>query len=215
MVTSRQIPSSFGVVRVVPPAVEPVSLAEVKAHVRLDEGMTQDDALLSALIGVARDSAERWLGRALIHQTWRMVCDASPVVGIVELPNPPLVSINHIKTYDDRDGEKVFAAENYYVDPARQPGRIVLRAGAVWPCAQRAANGFEVEYVAGYGVTGEDVPPAIRRGILIHVAALYAERGDRFAPDGSLGMSMRGRVTEVLPANAYALYAPYRLLTIG
>ena len=50
------------------PAVEPISLAEAKAHLRLDA--SDEDALLTALITAARMFVERTLGVALITQSW-------------------------------------------------------------------------------------------------------------------------------------------------
>lgn len=50
-----------------PPAVEPVSLDLLREHLRLDEDF--DDSLLETYLAAARDSAEKYLGRALIPQT--------------------------------------------------------------------------------------------------------------------------------------------------
>ncbi len=50
------------------PAAEPISLAEAKAHLRIDAD--DEDALLTALIAAARMFVERTLGVALITQSW-------------------------------------------------------------------------------------------------------------------------------------------------
>ncbi len=194
---------------ITPPALEPVTLVEAKAHLRVESA--QDDTLITALIVAARQSAEIWLGRALITQTWRLLEDAAPEGRFLELPRAPLLSVTHVKSYDDTDAATIFPASAYFVDTARQPGRVVLRVGAVWPTVSRAANGFEVQFAAGYGPAASDVPAAIRQGLLIHLASLYAARGDRVAPDGRLVQED----LSVLPATAFALYAPYRLLRLG
>ena len=61
---------------ITPPAVEPVTLADAKAHLKVDT--TDDDALITALITAARARAEWHTGRALITQSWTLWLDAWP-----------------------------------------------------------------------------------------------------------------------------------------
>ncbi|MBW8067975.1 MAG: hypothetical protein GJU73_11120, partial [Ferrovum sp.] len=58
------------------PGVEPVSLLEAKAHLRVD--IPDDDALITALIVAARMHAETVTRRALIAQSWKLVLDSFP-----------------------------------------------------------------------------------------------------------------------------------------
>lgn len=44
---------------------EPITLAEAKAHLRLDADLTEDDGLIVTLITSAREQAEHQLGFAL------------------------------------------------------------------------------------------------------------------------------------------------------
>ena len=53
------------------PAAEPVTLAEIKEHLRVDSDL--EDALISALITAARQWAETYQGRAYITQTWNFL----------------------------------------------------------------------------------------------------------------------------------------------
>lgn len=189
-----------------PPATEPVTLVEAKQHLRMDT--TSDDALITNLIVAARLLAELWTGRSLITQTWLMRLDAAPVSNFVRLPKAPLQSVSFIKTYDDADVASVFAASNYFVDTASAPSRVILRLGASWPSVARTANGFELQFVAGYGPNGSDVPAPIRQGLLMHIARLYAQRGDLVGPDGHA----RGELPDTLPEECLALYRPYRVM---
>lgn len=185
---------------VTPPALEPVDLIEAKAHLRVDG--TQDDALIASLIAAARQVAEGLLGRALVTQTLRLLCDTAPQ-RILTLPRAPLQSVTHVKVYDAADVASTLDPVLYQVDTASS--RLSLRANAVWPFIGRAMNGFEVQYVAGYGPAATDVPMALRRGVLAHVAHLYAQRGDGLTREG-----VREAMTAI-PREALALYAPYRL----
>lgn len=59
-------------VRVTPPAITPVSLAEVKADMHIEHD--EDDAVIVSLIGSAVDYLDGWrgvLGYCLCEQTWR------------------------------------------------------------------------------------------------------------------------------------------------
>lgn len=186
-----------------PPAAEPVSLASAKVHLRIDH--SADDALITDLITAARQMAEAFTGRAFITQTWKLVMDEAPSAGFIALPRPPLASVTHVKTYDEADTATTMNASNYFVDTVSQPGRVILRSSGVWPTVSRSANGFEVQYVAGYGSQASDVPLALRQGILSHIAHLYENRGEGLSPQGDVMQSFA-------PASALSLYLPYRVL---
>ena len=65
------------------PALEPVSLADVKAHLRVDTD--DEDALLTAAIVSARVHVEAVTRRVLIEQSWRVYLDRWPRKRIVTL----------------------------------------------------------------------------------------------------------------------------------
>jgi hypothetical protein len=205
----------MALVLVTGPAAEPLTLAEAKLHLKVDAA--DEDSLIQNLIQAARLAAEEETGLALLAQTWRLYLDAFPqaagwwggvregarsaeVERVIELPRPPLLSVTHVKTYDTVDAASVMPAADYFVDGASRPGRIVLRPHAAWPAALRDTNAIEIEYQAGFGAAASNVPVAIRQGMLQHVAALYAARGD--------GLDM-GEAP--IPAAALALYRPYRI----
>ncbi|MCB9117972.1 MAG: DNA-packaging protein, partial [Caldilineaceae bacterium] len=102
--------------------------------------------------------------------------DAWPADGIIELPRPPLASVTSI-TYTDEDGAtQTLAANNYRVDTAREPGRVVLAPGADWPSvALDSSNPITVRFVAGYADAG-DVPGMAKAAILLQIGEIYANR---------------------------------------
>ncbi|MGG2476239.1 head-tail connector protein, partial [Rhizobium sp. BR5] len=77
-----------------PPQVEPLTLAEVKAHLRLDTA--EEDALLAALIRTAREHLERTTGLCLIRQTWRLYLDRWPPNGVILIGKGPVQVIETI-----------------------------------------------------------------------------------------------------------------------
>ena len=81
-----------------PPALEPVTTVEMKAHLRIDD--VSEDAVLADYITTARETIERRTGLALINQTWLLTLDSWPDCDIVELPRSPLVSVLSIDIFD-------------------------------------------------------------------------------------------------------------------
>ncbi len=154
------------------PAAEPVLLAEAKLHCRVDG--TDDDALLTALIVAAREAAEHELGRALITQTWEKVLDAFP--SAIRLPYPPCQAIVSVK-YLDGDGiEQTLAAPSYQLDSHSEPAWLVPAYGYGWPATRAEPNAVRVQFRAGYGDAGSDVPEAICLWILLQVGNWFRNR---------------------------------------
>lgn len=202
-----------------PPASEPVTLAEAKAHLRVMHN--SDDAAITAHITAARQMCEQHTGCAFINRTLKLYLDrwaGSPLSGwwdgVLEgadiapnadalvLPKPPLQSVTAIRTYDAAGVASVFSASNYLVDAVSRPGRVVLADGAAPPLPARKINGIEIEFVAGFGTTASSVPQALRQAVLQLVAYLYENRGD----DAAAGLQASG---------AAHLLRPYRRTGIG
>lgn len=59
---------------ITPPASEPVTLAEAKAHLRLETAL--DDDYVNTLIGAARQYIEQVCWRGLVTQTWELVLES-------------------------------------------------------------------------------------------------------------------------------------------
>ena len=177
------------------PASEPVSLAEAKAHLRVDHD--DEDALIGRLVTAARETAERLTGRAFIAQSWRLWCDRWParIPRALSIPKPPLISATSVAAYDRSGAATTLSSDAYIVDSAAAPGRIVLKDTAVLPVDLRQANAIAVTFQAGYGANASDVPAAIRAGVLSLVAHLYEARGDSMAaPPGALAQLAAFRV---------------------
>ncbi len=164
------------------PTVEPISLTEAKAHLRVNH--SDDDTIIGALITAATsfvDGPSGFLGRALVAQTWELVIDEFPTSEI-QIPLPPLQSVVSVK-YDDTAGiEQTLASTDYYVDDASEPGWIVpISTG--WPSTIDAINAVRVRFIAGYDSDAAsppdltaNIPGAIKAAMLLHIGALYEHR---------------------------------------
>lgn len=187
----------------VPPAVEPLSLDEAKAHLRVEHA--EEDDLIERLIAAARETVERQTGRALITQGFACWLDAwpAPVHGriSVELPRPPLQSVESVTLYDTADAEHEIVPENYVVDLASSSGRIVLKSLTGLNPVLRAANAIAVAFTAGFGDAGEDVPEPLRQAVRL-LAAHYYENREAANGNGALPLSVE------------ALLRPYRVVQL-
>lgn len=161
------------------PIDEPVSLVDVKAHLRIDH--SDDDALLSIYVAAATlhvDGRNGTLQRALMPQTWELTLDEFPC-GAIEIPLPPLAEITSV-VYDDSDGnEQTIDPANYYVDTVSEPGWVVPIASYSWPTPISAANAVRVRFVAGYqevDSVDNGVPKPLIGAILLMVGDMYDNR---------------------------------------
>jgi len=155
-----------------PPPAEPLTLAEVKAHLRLDGG--EEDALLLSLITTARTFLESETGLCLIAQSWRLYLDRWQTDGVIPILKSPLQAILSVTIYD-ADGAAVdVPLEDHLLDGVGRPARLWLREP---PSPGRAVNGIEIDFSAGYGEAGTDVPDTLKRAMLIHIGHMFAFRG--------------------------------------
>jgi uncharacterized phiE125 gp8 family phage protein len=164
------------------PAVEPFTLTEAKAHLRVIDN--DDDALIAALIKAAVshvDGKDGFLGRALVTQTWELVIDAFPAEAI-KIPLPPLQSVTSIK-YDDAAGiEQTLATDQYSIDTASEPGWVAPLVSG-WPGTIDAINAVRIRFVAGYAPDANsppdlaaNVPGAVKAAMLLLIGSLYEHR---------------------------------------
>lgn len=158
------------------PAAEPVTISELKQHLRILHAT--EDQLIERFGRLAREQVETELTRSLITQQWRMFLPRFPAGSIIELPRPPLVSVQSV-TYLDSDGAvQTFAASSYRVLKGPHGGRIEKKSGIAWPATDTHGQAVTVEFTAGYGASAAAVPEAIRNAILMLAEHYYFNRGE-------------------------------------
>ena len=177
-----------------PPAVEPVTLPEAKAHLRVTHA--DDDIYISTLINAARSTVEHFCDLALLAQSWSVFHDAWPELGVFNLPLAPVLAITDLLIYGEDDVAAVLDPAHYVLDSAARPCRLVLRQGRNFPPLGRRVNGIEIKLTAGFGAAADSVPTPIKQALLIIIADWYASRGDVDAG--------------VIPLSARSLLSPYR-----
>ena len=174
-------------IRLGAPAVEPVAVAELRAHLRLEDGA--EDALLATLIAAAREIVEARSRRVLLESRWRAVL---PWRGArLALPLSPLTALVSVVRLTPDGVAAPLPAELCHLDAAGDPPRLRLDALPPGPDARVA-----VEVMAGYGAAPADVPEALRLAVRLLAARWFEHRGDGAAP--------------AWPADLDALVAPHR-----
>jgi uncharacterized phiE125 gp8 family phage protein len=163
----------MGLVQTSGPAVEPITVSEAKAHLRVDG--SDEDTLIASLILTSRLHVETGLGLALITQSWRLTLDRWPCEKDLDLPLRPLQTIDAVRVLPAEGAAVVMASTNYIADRASVPPRLV-RTGPIWPQPSKAANGIEIDFTVGYGATADLVPAPIRQALLMLIAHWYERR---------------------------------------
>ena len=154
---------------VTPPALEPLSLAQVKDHLRVTHDA--EDALLADLLRAARLHVEFAARSRLLTQVWRVYADHVPPEGLA-LPVGPVQAVEVVTVFDADGTPTVLAASAYSLARGAEPACLVID---VPPAA--AANGVEIDLRCGFGDLGVDVPDTLKRAILLLCAHWYEFRG--------------------------------------
>jgi uncharacterized phiE125 gp8 family phage protein len=183
------------------PAVEPATLAEAKAYLRVEHD--DDDDVIAALIAGARVHVEIETRRALITQSWRIVRDAWPTGGRIAVLPAPLQALTAARVYRLDGTTQALDTAVFIVGAASAPAVLSFIFGAL-PAPDRVAAGIELDIEAGYGDAPIDVPGDLRQAIKSLVAHWYENRG----------LIAAGQAVAVLPASVAAMLAPYRVLSL-
>jgi uncharacterized phiE125 gp8 family phage protein len=152
---------------------DPVSLADMKLHLRIESAVEDDDDLITSLITAATKWCEDYQGRKYVTQTVVEKFDAFP-----EVFRPlyvPLIAVTSIG-YTDEDGNgQTVESSVYDVDTTSERGRIALAYSQSWPSIRDVVNAVTLTYTAGYG-DASAVPDTIKTAIKLLVAHWYENR---------------------------------------
>lgn len=184
----------MGLSLVTAPASEPITLAEAKAHCRVD--ITDDDTLISALIVTAREYCEGYLHRKLITQAWDWTMEGFP--SCFQFPFLPVSAITSVKYYDTANVQQTLSSSYYQVDLYSTPARVHLAYGYAWPSSYERSDAVVVRFSAGYA-NAAAVPQAIKQAMLLLIGHWYRSR------------EAAGTRVEEIPMGVQALLFPLRL----
>jgi uncharacterized phiE125 gp8 family phage protein len=162
---------------VTPPSVEPVSLAELRQHMRVFAQDDDEDAYITALGKAAREYLEVRTCRSFVTQTIDATLDGFPESSSlpIKLLYPPLQSVESV-SYVDGDGATQTLAEGDYTVVSGTPGLVMPAFGKSWPAASVRPGSVVVRFVAGYGDDADSVPETAKLLIKILAGTWYDRR---------------------------------------
>lgn len=184
------------------PAVEPLTLAEAKRHLRVEHD-DENDLIVDAL-KAAREFVETFTGRVLITQTWDLKLAAFPC-GAIHLPMAPVSAVSTITYLDTAGASQTWSASLYRTSlptgPKAMRGCITPAYGESYPSTYGVVDAVAVRFVAGYGTTGAALPAALRQAIKVVLTHVWSERW----------AAATGAASAPVPAAAEALLWGYRV----
>jgi uncharacterized phiE125 gp8 family phage protein len=193
-----------GLTLVTAPTVDPVTLEEVKNHLRATD--TTEDGLIAAYVKAATQHVENLIGRALIERAYDLKFDGSwPTDRFgaqrIQLDMPPLMAVDSISYVDTAGATQSLLSSDWQESEYLGVGVIVPTYGTTWPDTRNQPDAVIVSYRAGYGATALAVPDAIRQAILLLVGHWHANR-EAVAV---------GNAVNTVPFAVDALLSPYRI----
>ena len=176
---------------ITPASTYPVTLAEAKAHLRVDG--TDEDSAITALIAAATDYIERYTGRSITTQTLRASFDG--FADAMALPRGPVQSVASVTYLDTAGASQTVATDTYDTDLVSDTQWVLLAPGQSWPATYAGRNAVQITYTTGYTTC----PPAVRHALLLLMGDWYRVREN----------SVLGQIVE-MPHAVGALLANYR-----
>ena len=174
-------------------AFDAVSVADLKAHLRIDDA--DQDEYLAGLIEAALEYCEAQVQRRYRRQGFKWTSPRWP--RDLVLPVAPVDRTTVVVKYRNAAlSEQTVPSANYAaVEIPGGGARIVLKSGNTWPDLGEHAEAVSVEFDAGYA-TAEEIPILVRHAIKTLAAQLYhapeggSDRNDPSTPNTVAAMLM-------------------------
>ncbi len=151
----------------VAPAAEPVTLADAKAHLRVDTAA--DDAVIAGMITVARSFVEDYCATRWATQTVAMRCDAW--ADLARLPEAPVQSVTSIAYTDTNGASQTLSTDVYELRADGLDAAIVAKYNQTFPVI-RPGSRITVTAVVGTATA----PAPVRHAMLLHRGYSYERR---------------------------------------
>lgn len=191
-----------GVSVVVKPAGELITLAKLRARLRITVD-AEDELLADYLKGaIARIDGPSGIGYALLEQSWRKSMDCFP--SCILLPGAPIKSVTAITYIDVNGDEQTVDPADYHVDLDSEPVRIEPSFGKSWPASRDMHGAVKVDYVLGES-DPDDVAPDLIDAVCLLVGHRYENR-----EAAAIGVSV-----QALPLSFDSIVAEYRRGTVA
>ncbi len=156
------------------PADQPVTVPDVKRHLRIPDFEAGHDVWITRTIAAATDWFHNTTGRQLVSATRDHFLDCFPAGRRpLELPYSPVASITSISYTDTDGGADTFT--DFSLLSGHEPGVIVPTFSNTWPATRYIEQAVTVRFVCGYGDL-LDVPSAVKAGLLMLIGHWFNNR---------------------------------------
>ncbi|MGD9799707.1 MAG: hypothetical protein AB7F91_06265 [Parvularculaceae bacterium] len=153
-----------------PPSAEPVSLADLKEHLKVDGAI--DDALIAGLGLAARQTIEARWRIAMAPQSWRLTLGRAPECAVI-LPISPVLAIDAVGVL--RNGVTEALPAGAYDAQIGDVGRVKLKTSV--------PGALVISFTTGWPDVAS-IPDPLKLAIKVLAAHLYENReGEPTAPD--------------------------------
>lgn len=179
--------------RITPAVNTPISLAELKVHLRIDH--TDEDALITSCLKAATEWVQNYTRRVIATETWLMVLDDFPSGAdpLIFLPFGKIQSVSNI-VYADTETTTVTltgpssgsspVGTGYQESIINETAPFLLPPYSdSWPSVTRVVDPVKVTFVAGYGDTGDSPAPNFPEGLLAAIRVMAADYYERRSSD--------------------------------
>ena len=172
------------------PTIEPITLLELKNHLKIDVGTladsAQEDTVLNSLIKASRKHVENITRRRLVSQTWDYYLDGWPCEDYIKIPFGNLSATVAVTYYDSTGGSTTFGqavaggSTGYDIEQNGEGiGRLVLAYNADWPTETlRPSHPVKITFKCGYGTAASSVPDDLRVAIMFRCQNIWRHGGE-------------------------------------
>lgn len=170
----------MGLMCITPPSGYPVTVAEAKAYMNVEHDA--DDALIESLIASAVEVGQNITRRQFVQAQYDATFRRFPARGPLELPMPPMVSVDGVFFLDTTGVEQQLGSGAYTVDGFSLLAGLRPLYLASWPATATDPNAVRVRFTCGWPIS-EDTSPGVWTGpenikhwIKQRVATMYEQR---------------------------------------
>lgn len=169
------------------------TLAEAKAHLRIEQDWLEEDSYISSLIAAAIAQIENDTQRVFSQRVAEFKLDEFELE--IELPLVPVVSVDSISYLDESDQPQSLEASDWYADLRNMKAIIKPAYGTAWPLTSNLPECVTITYTVGVA----EVPKPIEQACLLLIGHWYANRETVVV----------GTITAELPMAYKSLIQPY------
>lgn len=183
------------------PVEEPVTLAEARAHLRLDGEVGDnplEDAAVASLITAARQAAEEFTARIFTAALYELRVDA--FAAKIEFPVAPVRMITAITYIDPAGTSQIFEEDQYWFHDHSDEPALLAMPDMLYPATLAMPGVVRITFTGGYD-EDSPIPRAVVQAILLIIGHLYENRQDVVTSD---------KEPFAMPMGSKAILWPYR-----